>query len=249
MTENSRQVSWVAHRGYPLKYPENTLLGYRAALDSGARYVELDIQLTADEVPVLHHDINLLRMSGIDQDIVNIQVRDLEKYPASHPERFGEKFLNNRFCSLDEFATWFSTWPDATVFVEIKAESVRHFGADLVVEAVYRSVGSILGQCVVISFDDAVVERARIRNLTRFGWVLPRWGTDIERRALKLVPDFLFCDKKLLPEDSDARWRGAWEWVIYNVDDPVEASEMIERGLRFLETNSIGEMLAEPGDR
>jgi hypothetical protein len=29
----------------------------------------------------------------------------------------------------------------------------------------------------------------------------------------------------------------------------VEASEMVERGLRFLETNSIGEMLAEPGDR
>jgi glycerophosphoryl diester phosphodiesterase len=247
VTHNSRQVSWVAHRGDPVKYPENTLPGYRAAMEYGARYVELDIQLTADEVPVLLHDINLLRMSGIDQDIVNIHVKDLENYPASHPERFGNKFLNNRFCSLEEFANWFSDWPDATVFVEIKAESVRHFGVELVVEAVYRSVESILGQCVVISFDDAVVERARTRNLTRFGWVLPRWGTDIERRAGELEPGFLFCDKELLPEGGDTRWDGTWEWVIYNLDDPVEADEMIERGLRYLETNCIGEMLERPG--
>ena len=49
----------VAHRGYALHYPENTLIGIEAAIRAGARYVEVDVQLSADKVPVLFHDRTL----------------------------------------------------------------------------------------------------------------------------------------------------------------------------------------------
>ncbi|CAO5182605.1 Glycerophosphoryl diester phosphodiesterase [Frankia sp. AiPs1] len=46
-----------AHRGSPALYQrENTLAAFRRALASGARGLESDVWLTADGVPVLHHD-------------------------------------------------------------------------------------------------------------------------------------------------------------------------------------------------
>ena len=188
-------------------------------------------------------------MSGIDEDIVDIHVDDLAAYPASYPERFGRDFAENRFCTLDSFAQWFSGWPQATAFVEVKVESVRHFGVGLVVDAIYESVRPILDQCVIISFDDSVVERARFRELSRYGWVLPHWGSDTERRAHELQPAFLFCSTDVLPPDDHARWQGRWEWVIYNIDDSEAANRMAERGVHYLETNRIGEMLAGTGAR
>jgi len=49
----------VAHRGWQRRYPENTLPAIKGALDAGARYIEVDVQLSADGVPVLFHDRTL----------------------------------------------------------------------------------------------------------------------------------------------------------------------------------------------
>ncbi len=66
----------VAHRGYPRRYPENTLQGIQAAIDAGARYVEFDVQITADGVPILMHDVSLMRTAGKRGRVVNM---DFEK--------------------------------------------------------------------------------------------------------------------------------------------------------------------------
>ena len=65
----------VAHRGYSGRYPENTLLAYQAAYQHGARYMELDLQMTSDRVPVLHHDTSMKRMAGIDIDVRDIKAK------------------------------------------------------------------------------------------------------------------------------------------------------------------------------
>ena len=45
-----------AQRGYSGKYPANTMLAFRKALEAGADGIELDVQLTKDGVPVIIHD-------------------------------------------------------------------------------------------------------------------------------------------------------------------------------------------------
>ena len=49
----------VAHRGASLRYPENTLAAFRAAIRAGADVIELDARLTADGVPVVMHDADV----------------------------------------------------------------------------------------------------------------------------------------------------------------------------------------------
>lgn len=49
----------IAHRGDTSQYPENTLEAFSAAKEAGADGIELDIHVTSDGVPVIHHDFYL----------------------------------------------------------------------------------------------------------------------------------------------------------------------------------------------
>ena len=46
----------VGHRGAAGHHPDNSIEGFRAAADLGADWVELDVRLSSDGVPVLSHD-------------------------------------------------------------------------------------------------------------------------------------------------------------------------------------------------
>ena len=51
----------VSHRGDAREAPENTPEAFSAALRSGVIGIELDVQLTRDEIPVVYHDQTLDR--------------------------------------------------------------------------------------------------------------------------------------------------------------------------------------------
>lgn len=51
----------IAHRTSPLDAPENSLAGISRSGELGADYVEIDVRLTRDGVPVMLHDALLLR--------------------------------------------------------------------------------------------------------------------------------------------------------------------------------------------
>lgn len=54
----------IAHRGYSLVAPENTLLSYRRAIEVGADMLEVDINLTKDGQLVMMHDHRLERTTN-----------------------------------------------------------------------------------------------------------------------------------------------------------------------------------------
>lgn len=54
----------VGHRGVPALHQENTLAGFKRAVELGLPAVELDVQLTQDKKAVVLHDWNLRRLTG-----------------------------------------------------------------------------------------------------------------------------------------------------------------------------------------
>lgn len=236
----------VAHRGYSGQYPENTLLAYQAAYEQGARFMELDLQMTSDNEPVLHHDISLQRMAGIDLDVREISTDRFKTYNANYGERFLEEYSDNTFTTFAEFCTWLKSHPGVTIFVEMKQDSINHFGLEIFMDRVYQCIAdaNVEKQCVIISFNHKVIAYSRALSSMPIGWVLPRWSEINLDIAKQTNPEYLFCDKNFLPSEDEDIWPGDWQWAIYNLDDVESAIKMANRGIPILETNQIGTLLA-----
>ena len=76
---------FIAHRGlHDETHGENTLEAFRAAIDNGYN-IELDVQLTKDNVPVIFHDIHLKRLTGRDAYVRSVTYGELKdiRYPKS----------------------------------------------------------------------------------------------------------------------------------------------------------------------
>lgn len=72
----------IGHRGAMAYAPENTLVSFHEAKKRGATWVELDVKLTADRVPVVMHDASLKRTTGLDRLVAETQAAEL---PGSVP--------------------------------------------------------------------------------------------------------------------------------------------------------------------
>ena len=54
----------IAHRGASAEAPENTLPAFLRGIEQGADAIELDVHVTADEVPVVMHDPTVTRTTS-----------------------------------------------------------------------------------------------------------------------------------------------------------------------------------------
>lgn len=94
---------FIAHRGYASAYPENTLIALDAARKAGASFVEVDIQLSADHIPVLFHDRDLQRLCQQTGAIHDYTFSELEKFNVSDADKFADKYANNKITTLQVF--------------------------------------------------------------------------------------------------------------------------------------------------
>jgi glycerophosphoryl diester phosphodiesterase len=237
----------IAHRGEPETWPENSLAGYREVLRAGARYIETDVQVTADGIPILSHDPSLLKLTDRDQVITDTPYLEIQSLPAGHPDRFGDRFRDLRIATLAEFAELLAAWPGVRAFVEIKHASVTAFGIERVIDLMLETLADVLAQCILISFEYAALESVRKRSSLPVGWVLPHWDDDNRQRATALAPDYLFVNRKRLPPLPAPLWEGPWQWVVYTVNHPDEIGPFLARGFDMIETNVMRSLIAGEG--
>ncbi|WP_311764831.1 glycerophosphodiester phosphodiesterase [Paenibacillus agricola] len=74
------KIRGIAHRGYPVKYPENTLSSFQAAVDLSFTHLELDVHLSKDGIPVLMHDYAIERMSDGKGNIRDYTLDELKRF-------------------------------------------------------------------------------------------------------------------------------------------------------------------------
>jgi len=237
----------VGHRGEPDSWPENSLAGFEAVLTAGARYIETDIQLTADGIPVLSHDPSLLRVTGQDVIITKVEYATVRAIPAGYPARFGDKYRDYRIARLDEFVELLQRWPRARAFVELKHASLEAHGQSRVLEAVMNTLRAVETQCVLISFDYDTLVYTRKHYRIPIGWVLPDWSATNQSRAIELGPEYIFTNRKRLPPEPDDVWPGPWQWAIYTVNTAGEAQAYVEQGIDLIETDVIRQLLPGSG--
>lgn len=132
----------IAHRGTPREHPENSLPGFARALAIGADAIELDVHVTADGVPVVHHDAELATGPHAGRAIAALTLAEVQA-TALAPGVTVPTLADA--CALAAGR--------ATVYVEVKARDAE--------AAVARTLAGLGPRAPVHSFDHRVSRRLR----------------------------------------------------------------------------------------
>lgn len=233
----------IGHRGYPARYPENTLLGFEQAIDAGARYIEADVQLSADAVPFVFHDRTLSRLCGVGGSIHQLSAEQLLRCSPFAPQAFGNRFRHIPMLQLDQLVDLLQRQPQVTLFLELKRGMMQTLAPALAVAKVLECIAPVRSQVVLISFSIKLLQQAQQQGWTRLAPVLTRWYQLQHRSTLSLEPEWVFLDHLKIPlgvgYDAEAP-----NLAVYEVSNIRDAQALSERGIGWIETDSIGEMLA-----
>lgn len=74
----------MAHRGESGNIPENTILALEAAVKIGVDVLESDIRFTKDDIPVLFHDDDLERTTGVSGSVREMTLDELLQIDLGH---------------------------------------------------------------------------------------------------------------------------------------------------------------------
>ncbi|WP_460801260.1 glycerophosphodiester phosphodiesterase [Microbacterium sp. GXF6406] len=90
----------IAHRGNSAQAPENTLPAFASMAAADAAYLELDIRLSADGIPMVIHDATVDRTTDGTGNVSEMTARELRALDAG--SWFSEDFRSTRIPTLAE---------------------------------------------------------------------------------------------------------------------------------------------------
>lgn len=238
---------WVAHRGQSADFPENTLQSIARAIACGASAVEFDLQMTADLVPVVCHDISLERTAGEAINIAGTHYEELLRYSVGEAERLGGKFADIRLPALREMVAMLQQSSQVTAFVELKDESIAVFSIEPFVRQVGDALAPIAAQCVLIA--DSLDALLLSRKLFGFpiGWIVHRWDEGDHLLAKQHGVDYLVTSIEHCLHRSHEFAADPWEWMVYETQDVKIAAALFAQGIRYVESNDVCAVLGEWG--
>ncbi|MFF2754375.1 glycerophosphodiester phosphodiesterase [Psychrobacillus sp. NPDC058041] len=95
------KIPVYAHRGAKFRTVENSLEAFKKAVTLGANGIELDLQLSADGVAFVTHDIDFFRLAGNKRRITDMLAEEVLQLRLGHS--FFRKFSGSRVLTFDEF--------------------------------------------------------------------------------------------------------------------------------------------------
>lgn len=137
----------LGHRGVPMLHQENTISGFKKAVELGLDGVEFDVCLTKDNKCVIFHDEDTERLTGVKNNISDMTQNEISKLRISTSIDMGEgkikKYDNEeRIPLLEEVLEEFKD--KLLMDIELKAYypkwSERHLGRE--VAKIVRNTGS-----------------------------------------------------------------------------------------------------------
>lgn len=90
----------IGHRGAASYAPENTLESIHTAADVGAEWIELDVKLTKDMVPIIFHDEDLERTTNGSGLVAETTYEDIQQLEAG--SWYADSFSGVKIPTLEE---------------------------------------------------------------------------------------------------------------------------------------------------
>ena len=211
----------VAHRGASAYEPENTLRSVRRALEIGADAVEVDVRLSADDVPVVIHDETVDRTTDGTGKVAEMTLEELRRLDAGQGERIP---------TLEEVLD--AVRGRAILFVELKVDEAALPALELV-----RGRG-MLNEVLFISFSQNALSRVKAEEEGAHIGLIYFKPSDGIVGAKKLGCEFVLPYYRLATEKAiSLAHRMRLRVVPWTVDDLETARELKRRGADGVASN------------
>ncbi|XP_032086347.1 glycerophosphodiester phosphodiesterase 1 isoform X2 [Thamnophis elegans] len=119
----------IAHRGGGYDAPENTLAAIRQAAENGATGVELDLEFTADGVPILMHDETVDRTTDGSGSLNKLTFAEIRQFNPAAKHRLWRDYRGERIPTLKE-AVLESLHHDLIIYFDVKGHANKMKQAD-----------------------------------------------------------------------------------------------------------------------
>lgn len=118
----------IAHRGFKGRYPENTMIAFKKALEAGADGIEFDVHLTKDKRVVIIHDESLDRTTDKKGLIKDKTYEEIKKANAG-------ALYEGCFQSILSLEEYFEAFRDEDIItnIEIKNSIIDYEGIESLV--------------------------------------------------------------------------------------------------------------------
>ena len=225
------------HRGVPRDAPENTVAGFRRAVELGLDGVELDVQQCKSGELVIFHDDKVDKLTDGSGNLVDLEFDELRQLDAG--ARFKEEFRGERIPTLEEVLEVMRE--KMIVNIELKSRSIRDDGLEAKVIDLIGKMG-LQSSVILSSFNPFAVRRVIRSNsgLTtgllfaedQSIYLRQAWGSYL-LRIDGLHPRHPLVTERLM---SRARKRN-WFVTTWTVDKADAAGRLFEAGLDIVITN------------
>jgi glycerophosphoryl diester phosphodiesterase len=216
-------VEITAHRGDSSRAPENTLAAVRSAIEAGADYAEIDVQLTADDAVVLAHDDDCKRIAGDRRRVRDMTLEEVRTVDAG--SWFGPAFAGEPVPTLEEVIAL--AGDRIRLNIELKVGDDHLELAERVLDIVART--DFESRCIITSLSsDALREIRRMRPDARIGLIVAKAIGD----PAKSDVDLLSVQTRLVTDSLMASARNRERPVhVWTVNDPDVMVRLLDLGV------------------
>ncbi len=246
MTDTAASVrpEIIAHRGYSARAPENTLSALRAALSAGADAVEFDVQTAACGAPVLFHDPMLGRTTNGVGPLRRRPLGQLKELDAG--SWFGPGFARETIPTQEE-ALRLLAGSIGRIYQDVKGYREME---DLDRMVVITREGGMGAKAVFVSSDWVVMNRLQqVAPEIPRAYLATDSGSFLEALDRSIVDEGSLLSVEIglalaNPDGIQEAHRSGVETVVWTVDDPAQAYQALELGIRRITTNQVEGLLA-----
>lgn len=228
-----------AHRGGAQTEDENSLSAFGRAVDIGYRYMETDVHVSSDGVPVLFHDDTLERMTGDPRPIASFSSAQLEQLRVR-----GEPLVPRLTDAL-------AAWPEVKWNLDIKADGavaptwraiVAASAIDRVLVASFSDrrlaqIRSLAGPRLATSMGQGEVARLWMSSKLARGW----WGF-VPNVPAAQVPIVAHGQRVVTPRFIDWAHRLGVAVHVWTVNDPSIMRTLLDMGVDGIMTDNIEQL-------
>lgn len=149
----------IAHRGASGYAPENTIAAMDIAINQGCDGIELDVQLTKDEVVIVHHDWTFDRTTSGSGEVKDLTYEEIKTFDAG--SWFSKDFKGEKVPTLEDVVRHLPK--DLLLNVEIKSRSFDSRGLEKkVVEILEKN--ERIENTIISSFNHTCLKKVQELN-------------------------------------------------------------------------------------